>query len=57
MVSLLTRVDKHPALEIGLIGIPAALGITDSPVRAVVQATGSGLAHDVRGFPQRAWKV
>src|SRR5512133_1169065 len=49
MVSLLTRIDGHPALEIGLIGregmigIPVALGIRDSPVRAVVQGTGSAL--------------
>lgn len=49
MVSLLTRLDAHTALEIGLIGregmvgIPVALGIRDSPECALVQGTGSAL--------------
>ena len=43
LVSLLTVVDGHKALEIGLVGregmlgIPIALGTYDSPVRALVQ--------------------
>jgi len=49
LVSLLTPVEGHMALEIGLVGregmlgIPVALGIPDSPVRALVQGTGTAL--------------
>ncbi len=49
LVSLLTAVEGHMDLEIGLVGregmlgIPAALGIKDSPVRALVQGTGTAL--------------
>jgi CRP-like cAMP-binding protein len=49
LVSLLTLVKGHMALEIGLVGregmlgIPVALGINDSPVRALVQGTGTAL--------------
>ncbi len=49
LVSLLTPVEGHMALEIGLVGregmlgIPVALGINDSPVRALVQGTGTAL--------------
>ena len=49
LVSLLTQVDGHMALEIGLVGregmlgIPVALGMKDSPVRALVQGTGSAM--------------
>ena len=49
LVSLLTVVDGHMALEIGLVGregmlgIPIALGTNDSPVRALVQGTGTAL--------------
>jgi len=49
LVSLLTLVKGHMALEIGMIGregmlgIPLALGINDSPVRALVQGTGTAL--------------
>ena len=49
LVSLLTLVEGHMALEIGLVGregmlgIPLALGINDSPVRALVQGTGTAL--------------
>lgn len=48
LVSLLTQVEGHQALEVGLIGregmlgIPLALGVSDSPVRAMV--LGSGMA-------------
>lgn len=46
LVSLLTLVDDHLALEVGLVGregmvgIPLALGIGVSPVRALVQGAG-----------------
>ena len=49
LVSLLTLVKGHMALEIGLVGregmlgIPVALGISNSPVRALVQGTGTAL--------------
>ncbi len=49
LVSLLTLVEGHMPLEIGLVGregmlgIPVALGINDSPVRALVQGTGTAL--------------
>ncbi|OGA22257.1 MAG: Crp/Fnr family transcriptional regulator [Betaproteobacteria bacterium RIFCSPLOWO2_02_FULL_67_26] len=49
LVSLLTLVKGHMALEIGLVGregmlgIPVALGINISPVRALVQGTGTAL--------------
>ena len=55
LVSLLTVVDGHMALEIGLVGregmlgIPLVLGIDDSPVRALVQ--GSGTALRMRSAP------
>lgn len=49
LVSLLTLADGHLALEVGLIGregmvgLPLILGHTLSPVRALVQGTGSAL--------------
>jgi CRP-like cAMP-binding protein len=49
MVSLLTVVDGHAALEVGLVGhegmvgIPLALGVAVSPVRALVQGAGGAL--------------
>lgn len=49
MVSLLTIVEGHLALEVGMVGregmvgAPLALGITDSPVRALVQGAGPAL--------------
>ncbi|MFN0317604.1 MAG: Crp/Fnr family transcriptional regulator [Burkholderiales bacterium] len=64
VVSLLTLVEGHMALEIGLVGregmlgIPVALGIKHSPVRALVQGTGTALRmtsahfrreHDLHG--------
>lgn len=47
LVSLLTRVDDHQAIEVGLIGyegmvgVTLALGLPMSPVRALVQAAGT----------------
>lgn len=49
LVSLLTPVKGHQALEVGLIGregmlgIPLALGVSDSPVRALVLGSGMSL--------------
>jgi len=49
MVSLLTLAEGHLALEVGLVGregmlgIPVALGVNHSPVRALVQGSGSAL--------------
>jgi len=64
LVSLLTPVEGHMALEIGLVGregmlgIPLALGTHDSPVRALVQGSGVALrmnsAHFLSGFRQSA---
>ncbi len=55
LVSLLTLVDRHQALEVGLVGregmvgIPLALEVAFSPVRALVQ--GSGTALRMRAAP------
>jgi len=49
MVSLLSPADGHQSLEVGLVGregmlgVPLALGVTVSPVRALVQGAGSAL--------------
>jgi CRP-like cAMP-binding protein len=49
VVSLLTVVDGHSALEVGLVGeegmvvIPLALGVSVSPVRALVQGAGPAM--------------
>ena len=49
MVSLLAVADGRSALEVGLVGaegmvgIPAALGASSSPVRAMVQGAGSAM--------------
>jgi CRP-like cAMP-binding protein len=49
LVSLLTLVDEHQALEVGLVGregmvgIPLTLEIAISPVRALVQGTGTAM--------------
>jgi CRP-like cAMP-binding protein len=55
LVSLLTLVDDHLALEVGMVGregmvgIPLALGVSVSPVRALVQ--GSGVAMRMKSAP------
>jgi CRP-like cAMP-binding protein len=64
LVSLLTLIEGHMALEIGLVGregmlgIPLALGESDSPVRALVQGSGTALrmnsAHFLSRFRQSA---
>lgn len=56
VVSLLTVVEGHRALEVGLVGSEGmvgsrlALGITRSSVRALVQGTGSALRMDAARF-------
>ena len=56
IVSLLTLVDQHQALEVGLVGregmvgIPLALEISISPVRALVQGTGTAMRMKASSF-------
>jgi CRP-like cAMP-binding protein len=56
VVSLLTLVDGHNALEVGLVGdegmvgIPLALGVSVSPVRALVQGAGPALRMTTARF-------
>jgi CRP-like cAMP-binding protein len=56
VVSLLTLVDRHHALEVGLVGregmvgIPLALEISISPVRALVQGTGTAMRMNAAPF-------
>ena len=56
IVSLLTLVDQHQALEVGLVGregmvgIPLALEIGTSPVRALVQGTGTAMRMKTAPF-------
>jgi CRP-like cAMP-binding protein len=56
LVSLLTVVEGHLALEVGLVGregmlgIPLALGIAVSPVRALVQGAGPALKMSAARF-------
>lgn len=56
VVSLLTLVDRHQALEVGLVGregmvgIPLALEIAISPVRALVQGTGTAMRMKAAPF-------
>jgi CRP-like cAMP-binding protein len=56
MVSLLTLVEDHLALEVGLVGLegmvgsPIALGVDRSPVRALVQGGGSAMRMSAGSF-------
>jgi CRP-like cAMP-binding protein len=56
LVSLLTLVEGHLALEVGLVGwegmvgFPIALGVDVSPVRALVQGGGSALRMSAARF-------
>lgn len=56
IVSLLTLVDRHQALEVGLVGregmvgIPLALEISVSPVRALVQGSGTAMRMKAAAF-------
>jgi CRP-like cAMP-binding protein len=55
-ISLIMPIDDSASLEVGLIGnegmfgIPLALGVDVSPVRAVVQGAGSALRMDAAQF-------
>ena len=55
-ISLIMPVDDSASLEVGLVGnegmfgIPLALGVDVSPVRAVVQGAGSALRMDAATF-------
>ena len=56
LVSLLTVVEGHLALEVGMVGregmvgVALALGITHSPMRALVQGTGPALRMSAPRF-------
>lgn len=56
LVSLLTLVEGHLALEVGLVGregmvgVPLALGVDVSPVRALVQGAGPALKMSAARF-------
>jgi CRP-like cAMP-binding protein len=56
VVSLLTVVDGHNALEVGLVGregmvgIPLALGVATSPARALVQGSGAAMQMSAGSF-------
>ncbi len=56
LVSLLTEVDQHRTLEVGMVGnegmvgMPMALGINVSAVRALVQGSGSALCMTTKHF-------
>jgi CRP-like cAMP-binding protein len=56
MVSLLTSVQGHQALEVGMVGhegmlgIPLALGVNTSPVHALVQGTGMSMRMSAANF-------
>ena len=56
LVSLLTEVDQHRTLEVGMVGnegivgMPMALGINVSAVRALVQGSGSVLCMTTKHF-------
>ena len=58
MVSLLTLVDGHLALEVGMVGregmvgVAFALGSANSPVRGLVQGAGPALRMDARRFSE-----
>ena len=55
-ISLIMPVDESTSLEVGLVGsegmfgLPLALGVDVSPVRAVVQGAGSALRMDAASF-------
>lgn len=56
VISLIMPVDAEASLEVGLVGgegmfgVPLALGVDVSPVRAIVQGEGSAMRMDAAGF-------
>lgn len=55
-ISLLSPVDDHASLEVelvgneGMVGVPIALGVDVSPLRAMVQGSGTALRIDAASF-------
>jgi CRP-like cAMP-binding protein len=55
-ISLVTRVEDHPGLEVGMVGregmvgAQLALGVVTSPLKALVQGSGAALRVDARAF-------
>jgi CRP-like cAMP-binding protein len=62
LVSLLTLVDNHLALEVGMVGcegmvgIPLALGKNVSPIRALVQGAGTAMRMKSARFSEEILK-
>jgi CRP-like cAMP-binding protein len=62
LVSLLTLVDKHLALEVGMVGregmvgLPLAMGRDVSPVRALVQGAGTAMRMKSARFSEEIRK-
>jgi len=62
LVSLLTLVDSHLALEVGMVGregmlgVPLALGKAVSPVRALVQGAGTAMRMKSARFSEELQK-
>ena len=60
LISLLTPVDRHPSVEVGMVGhegvagIPLFLGANTSSVRALVQGSGSALRITAASFRNHA---
>src|SRR5204863_3214527 len=63
MVSLLTLVENHLALEVGLVGpegvlgAPLALGVERSPVRALVQGGGAAMRMSAPAFRRALLRI
>jgi CRP-like cAMP-binding protein len=55
-ISLVTRIDDHPGMEVGMVGsegmlgIELALGVMKTPLHAVVQGAGAAWRIDSRHF-------
>lgn len=55
-ISLVTQVDEHPGLEVGMVGregmlgVQLALGVLVEPLRAVVQGSGAAWRIETRPF-------
>lgn len=55
-ISLVSRVDEHPGLEVGMVGsegmvgVQLLMGVTAAPMRALVQGAGSSWRVDAMAF-------